>query len=54
MGNMDRRKSLKMRRRKGQAAKKERIKRRKAARVVTETTQAKKPRASKPGASAAS
>jgi len=56
MGRMDRRCSLKMRQRKGQAAKKERIKRRKPARaaVHAEAMQTKKPRTSKPASSAAS
>jgi hypothetical protein len=44
MGNLDRRMSLKMKRRKAQAKKKGRAKKTKLARVAQETPAAKKPR----------
>ena len=53
MGNNDRRCSRKMKRRKSQAKKKDRIKRHKAARKAAGAAQTKKPRtATKPGISA--
>lgn len=51
MGNLDRRNSMKMKRRKAQAKKKGRIKKRKAARQAAhEAVPAKKTRAAKPAA----